>query len=257
MKCMKPFRNRGKWCAALAAWGFAAVATAQAQFTLSSRFDPTSMTGQLLGQDGFDVLATQEGWSVDSIQKLDSRRVLVLWSSAPRYNYLRPEIWIQDGEAAHRQWPPAGEAMDWYKAEARLRKSGDTTDLLVRRALVGENFDAPLLFERLVFRLTPKGLTRTGSRTEKILTESQRLNMMAARIAEGKPLKARREAKRLKSPEYRTRATILLAETSDAEHFETLRQELARRAARPDRAGQLAAEALLRFKLEEVQSDPK
>jgi hypothetical protein len=227
--------------------GFFALASAVPASPLQGTVDE-SLVGHLHTLEGTE-LASMTGWAPEEVLDLGEGRAVVLWRSLPRRNYLRIELWAPSGDSYRRTWPGEDDAEGWYQGEARLRPNGSTRELLLSHAVVAENFEAPLLRRHRVYRIDGERLVLAGERVAKALTDSQRVNLAALRVAEGDVAGARKVAAGLRGREPRARAAVARSQAPGAAHDTALREELQQLAGRNDRAGKQAAGAWLKLVL--------
>jgi hypothetical protein len=206
-----------------------------------------SLVGHLHTLEGTEV-ASVNGWAPEEVLDLGEGRAVVLWRSLPRRHYLRIELWSPSGDSYRRTWP-GEDAEGWYQGEARLRPNGSTRELLLSHAVVAENFEVPLLRRHRVYRIDGERLVLAGERVAKALTDSQRVNLAALKVAEGDIAGARRVAAGLRGREPRARAAVARSRSPGAAHDTALREELQQLAGRNDPAGKRAAGAWLKLVL--------
>lgn len=229
-----------------------ALATSAAASPLEGTVDD-SLVGHLRTAEGA-TLASVPGWAPEDVLDLGEGRAVVLWSSLPRRNYLRLELWSPWADGYRRTWPDAPEDATWYQGEARLRPNGTAREVLVSHAVVPENFEAPLLRRHRVYRVVGGRLELAGERVAKPLTDAQRVNLAALRAAEGDAAGAREIAAGLTAREPRARAAAARSLAPGAAHDTALRQELRGLVGRADGAGKAAAAAMLRLALDGSQT---
>lgn len=230
------------------ALGLSALGAAAAASPLAGSVDE-SLVGHLSTSQGVE-LVSRAGWAPEEILDLGAGRALVLWRSLPRRSYLAVELWSPGDDGYQRSWPDSADAAPFYQGEARLRPNGAARELLLSHAVVGDNFDAPLLRRHRVYRIQGERLELAGERVAKPLTDSQRVNLAVLRAAEGDPAGARRISEGIQDREPRARAAVARSRTPAAAHDVALREELQELAGRSDAAGKAAAAAWLRLALD-------
>jgi hypothetical protein len=214
-------------------------------------------TGVLrLGLDGAE-LERRVGWVPEEI--LDLRGglgtlSLVIWRSFPRRLYARPELWRQLGNATRRIWPTQGAELDWYQAEVELRAFKNQDRLVVRRAVVVDNFAAPLLRVVESFGFRGGSFRSLGKAYAPAETPSQQMNLLADLLRGGDVEGARKVAAAIpeEAKEERQRAILLLGVPPEGKAREVTRKTLLDIANQRGVRSLQAADLLLQMKTKEA-----
>lgn len=221
-------------------------------------FDPDAAVGSLalLRSEGDDqIVTTREGWVPEEILEvdLDVPAVVVLWRSFPRRQYLRPELWVA-GDEPRRVWPRAGEERSLYEGRVRYDRKGSRPVLDLEFALVGENFEFPLLKKRERWAFSQHAARRVAVQVDEPAGSAQVLNRIADLHDEGDAAAARALGATLEGA-----GEEILARRAALEPLPTGDDPVEVRAALNDVAGQVtgpralaAADRLLRMTLEEA-----
>lgn len=204
-------------------------------------------------------LARHEGWVPDEILPVRGglgSHWLVLWRSHPMRRYTRPELWRQLGDSLRRVWPREGQELSWYLSELSLRAFKGRDQLLVQRALVDENFDAPFLQVHETFGFRAGSFRSLGISYEPPKTPAQSLNLLVVRLREGdrKAAEALVQAIPAESREERRRATLLLGVPESASRRDQARRDLLEIANGRGADALEAADLLLEMKTKEARS---